>query len=39
MIKEFFDKRLIEEVLAENPDRIYYCGPPSIENVIRKVEN
>jgi hypothetical protein len=38
MIKEFFDKKFIQELLAENPDRMYYCGPATIEKIIRKVE-
>jgi ferredoxin-NADP reductase len=37
MITKFFDRAMIEELVNKKPDRIYYCGPSSIEQTIRKV--
>lgn len=38
MIRETFDARFIRSLVEMNPDRLYYCGPSSIEHTIRKVE-
>ena len=38
MIKESFDKQFIRSLVSMEPDRIYYCGPSSIEHTIRNVE-
>lgn len=37
MITKYFDKTFIEDLAKQKPDRIYYCGPPSIEQTMRKV--
>lgn len=38
MINSSFDANFIRTLLEKQPDRLYYCGPPSIEHTIRKVQ-
>lgn len=39
MIKETFDEQFISSLVKMEPNRIYYCGPSSIEYNIRKVQD
>lgn len=40
MVKDSFDRAFFKSLLEEEmPDKIYYCGPSSIEYTMRKLES